>query len=201
MLTKINRKNCLEKYKIFPQRNDYREKYFYPETFSYDIITINSKSARGHAKAIAIEFTKLIKDIGFESLIFLGDIKIPWRYQFNDYKRVIEALQFLNDNKVDEKFNGALQIDLLLLPTFVKHLFWLTRCNASLPYFYFIDEGENIMGHLCKYGNFHINTLNEHTYLLLEDKLSQSKFSFLDINNCYNQFSIRSAISGRKIII
>jgi len=201
MLTKINRKNCLEKYKIFPQRNDYREKYFYPETFSYDIITINSKSARGHAKAIAIEFTKLIKDIGFESLIFLGDTKIPWRYQLNDYKPVIEALQFLEDNKVGEKFNGALQVDLLLLPTFLIHLFWLTRCNASLPYFYFIDERENIMGNFCKYGNIHINTLNENTYILLEDKLSQSEFSFLEGNNCYNQFSKTSAISGRKIII
>jgi hypothetical protein len=204
MLTKIKREDCLNQYKIFPLRSyDFErdeENDFYPEVFKSYVLTLPSKTFKGHVKALGIEITRLIKAIDGDRLIFLGDTETPWLYQYNDYKPTKEAQEYLRANKVGNRFSGAIQVDTSELPTFIKHLAWLTRCNATLPYFHFVDSEQNILGNICKYGNLHLDTLNENSNKLVRIFLADSKFKYGDKNSCYNWFSKSSAIRGRQTI-
>ncbi|HMU47856.1 MAG TPA: hypothetical protein PKC72_15905 [Chitinophagaceae bacterium] len=205
MLIKINRQDCLKKYPSFPLRSyNYdkgEEKFYYPKVFKSHILTLFSKSFKGHIGHLGTELLKLMKQLGYDNLIFLGDIELPWLHQSNDYKPAKEAQQYLVDKKIGKRFDGALQVDKSELASFIKHLSWLTRCNASLPYFHFIDEGQNIIGNICKYGNLHIDTLNEVTDISLSIAITKGDFKFLNGNNCFNQFGKTSVISGRRIIV
>lgn len=205
MLTKIKRQDCLGQHRIFPLRyydNDKdEEEFFYPKVFKSYILTLPSKSFRGHVKALGIELTKLTIALRSDTLIVLGDTETPWLYQDNDYKPAKEAQDYLSNNKVGKRFNGALQADTSELPTFTKHLTWLTRCNAALPYFHFTDPEENIIGSICKYGNLHLDTLNEQADKVLKSFMDSSKFDYGDKNSCYNWFSKTSAISARQTIV
>lgn len=177
------------------------EKFYYPKVFKSHILTLFSKSFKGHIGHLGTELLKLMKQLGYDNLIFLGDIELPWLHQSNDYKPAKEAQQYLVDKKIGKRFDGALQVDKSELASFIKHLSWLTRCNASLPYFHFIDEGQNIIGNICKYGNLHIDTLNEVTDISLSIAITKGDFKFLNGNNCFNQFGKTSVISGRRIIV
>ena len=81
MLSKINRKDCLNEYKVFPQRsyNDVsdKEEFFYPKIFKSYILTLPSKSFKGHTKMLGIEIVSLLKHLHEDTLIFLGDIETP----------------------------------------------------------------------------------------------------------------------------
>jgi hypothetical protein len=205
MITKIKRQDCLDQFPSFPLRTyDYdkdEEECFYPKIYKSYILTLSSKSFKAHVKALSIEVTKLIKALHTVRLIFLGDTETPWLYQDNDYKMVKEAQEYLAGKKIGKRFNGALLVDNLELHTFMKHLAWLIRCNAAIPYFYFIDEGQNIVGSICKYGNLHLDTLNEQTDNSIKSILDNSKFEYGDNNSCYNWFGKTNAISGRRTVV
>ena len=160
-----------------------------------------SKSFKGHITQLGIELLKLTNQLNYDNLVFLGDTELAWLHQDNDYKPAKEAQQYLVDNKIGKRFNGALQIDNSELLAFVKHLSWLTRCNASLPYFHFTDKGQNIIGNICKFGNLHLDTLNEATDKSIRAFVDESRFIYLDSNNCFNQFGKTSSIVGRRIIV
>ena len=205
MLTKIRRQDCLDQYQTFPLRgydyNNDEETFFYPKVFKSYILTLPSKSFKGHVKALGIEINKLATAHQFDTLLFLGDTEIPWLYQNNDYKPVKEAQEYLTGKKIGKRFNGALQVETSDLPTFIKHRAWLTRCNASLPYFHFIDKGQNIVGSICKYGNLHLDTMNEQADKAFKLLVDSSKFEYGDKNSCYNWFGKTSAISGRRTVV
>jgi len=204
MLSRIERQDCLEKYQTFPLRSyDYvkdEEEFFYPDIFKRYILTLPSKTFKGHVKALGIELTKLTVALHSDTLIFLGDTEIPWLYQDNDYKPVRVAQLYLADKKIGKRFNGALQLDTTELPTFTQHLAWLIRCNAALPYFHFTDQQQNIIGSICKYGNLHLNTLNEQSDTIFKSFVDISKFNYGDKNSCHNWFSKTNAIAGRQSI-
>ncbi|MEO6149559.1 MAG: hypothetical protein ABIP28_05335 [Mucilaginibacter sp.] len=201
MIKKISRKQFLSDFPEFPQTNYWGDELTHPEVYDNYIITLQSKSAKGHAKLLGIELTKLITSFKTEALLFLGETKTPWLYQSNDYKPVKESLEYLSANKVSKSFNGALKVDLNDLPEFMKHFFWLVRCNASLPYFNFSDVGFNIVGSICQYGNLHLSILNEETDKVFENAILHTKFEMLDGNNCYEPFSKSGAISNRQIVV
>lgn len=188
MVTKIDRKTCFEIYTIFPVRipetRTEEEKFFYPEIFNSYILTVPSKSFKGHIKILASELTKLAEALSASSLIFHGDIETPWLNQDNNYSPAKKAQDYLKSQKIGKRFNGALQVDYVELPTFVVHLSWLTRCNASLPYFYFTDPGQNILGQICQYGNLHLDTLNEQSDQILKYLVENNKFEFGDERSC-----------------
>ncbi|NEU77407.1 hypothetical protein PI95_034325 [Hassallia byssoidea VB512170] len=203
MLIKINRQEAISKYPKLPLRayNSEKEDYdfFYPETFTGYVLTLPSKSFKGHIKLLGKEIADLTTHLGFNKLIFLGDLTIPWLYLDHNFKQAKEALQFLADNKIGRRFTGALQVDTDQLPTFVKHLSWLVRTNAILPYVHFIDPGQNVIGTICQYGNLHIYTVNKKANKLLEKLIDQSKFECLTELTCDNKFSKISAIKGRQL--
>lgn len=202
MLTKIRRQDCLTQFQTFPLRSYNREKdeeeFYYPKVYKSYILTLPSKSFKGHVTALGQEVVKLAKAFQSDTLVFLGDTELPWLNQSNNYKPAKEAQEYLTGKKIGKRFNGALQVDTSELPIFVKHLAWLTRCNAALPYFHFINEQQSIVGNICQYGSLHLETLNELSDKLLYAFVEASKFELGSENSCGNWSGKTSAISGRQ---
>jgi hypothetical protein len=135
-IAKIKRPDCLEAYSNFPQADYEKEVFFYPKAICSYTLILYSKSARGHAKNLSVELSKLIGTMGMDRLIFLGDAKRAWRYQDNPYPAVQQAMAYLEENGVGKRFDGGLEVGIDRLPVFLMHFFWLVRCNAALPYFH-----------------------------------------------------------------
>ena len=90
----------------------------------------SKKIATDYLDEIGQVLTELTKRFGH--LLILGDWNTPWLYQKNDYPPVQMAIDYLSQ-RFDEKFNGGFKLDSNEITEFIPHLFWLTRCNASLP--------------------------------------------------------------------
>ena len=202
MHIKISRKKCLHEYPVFPTRKyDYvkdEDVLFYPKSCSTQVLTLVSKTFKGHVTALAKELSRLVDYLGMENLIFLGDTTMPWLRQINDYKPVKKAQQYLRDSEIGDRFNGGLIVEKKALPVFIKHLCWLTRCNSALPYIHFTDQGMNFIVNICQYGNLHISSLNEQMSQRIEATLSETSFQVLRNGGCFNQFSKTGAIRGRS---
>jgi hypothetical protein len=201
MLTKISRKETLENYPKFPQSNNLTEEFIYPKVHSTFILTLQAKSVRGHTKKLSIELKRLCKILDFSNLLFLGDTKTAWLYQDNDYKPAKGAYNFLVDNNISKRFNGGLKVGWAKLDTFFYHFIWLTRSNASLPYFYFSDEKQNFLGHICQYGNLHVDILDKKITVHLNQAIAKTSFEYFKETHCYNQFSNFNRLSGRKTVV
>jgi hypothetical protein len=201
MIGKIQRNQFILDNPDFPQTNYRTDKHTYPETYDNYIFTINSKSAKGHAKLLSVELTKLMKLMNLSKFRFLGDSNIPWLYRDHDYKPVCEALSYLKSNKIAKTFNGALEVDMGSLPEFLKNLYWLVRGNGIVNYVYFSDANKNIMVSLCKYGSVHFSTLNGEIDEVFEKEVEKTKFRFISDGNCRDPFSKTSAIKYRRLAI
>jgi len=205
MLTKINRQTSINQYPVFPLRTYNAKKeeddFSYPKTFSSYVLTLPSKSWKGHIKLLGAAVADLTKQFGADTLIFLGDSDIPWLYGSHDFKQAKEALQYLFDKKIGKKFNGAIQVELAALPVFIQHLTWLVRTNAISSYVHFIDPQQNILGTICQYGNLHLYALNKKVTPRLKELISRSIFQYVKDEICVEKFSVAGVIKGRQMTI
>jgi hypothetical protein len=205
MLIKINRQDCIHQFPKLPLReyNPKEEEYdfYFPGTVAGYNLTVASKSFRGHVKLLGTALTNLTTELGFDKLIFLGDLDLAWLYRNHDFKPAKEGLKYLTDNKIGKRFNGGLQVDTTELPTFIEHLAWLVRSNAILQTVHFTDPKQHIIGSICQYGNLHIYTTNKKADNLFPERIATSRLEYLPDNICYNKFSKSSAIKGRQITL
>ena len=196
----IKRKDCLAQYPLFPISDNEREEFFYPKTCKNYILTVTAKTLNGHVKQLGKNIAALARNTNATSLVFLGDYKRAWRYQENDYKHARAALQYLEDNGIGKRFNGGIEVSAIELPEFCKHLFWLQRCNAALPCFYFTNKAQNFVAHICRYGNLHIGILNKTAEGPISEMIQEAIFADMHGNRCVNAYAISSAIKGRQTI-
>ncbi len=203
MIIKIDRQKAIDKFPAFPLRHydpkEDEDVFNYPKVFANYVLTLPSKSYKGHIKLIGKELVNLIKGLGYDHLVFLGDDNTAWLRRLHTYEIFQESLQYLADNKIGRRFNGALQVDTTEIPVFIKHLAWLVRTNGILPYIHFIDPGQNIIAEICQYGNLHFSTKNKKADRLFHDLISGSTFEFLTESGCTNRFSKSSRIKGRTL--
>ncbi|MGB4775450.1 MAG: hypothetical protein WBP45_09780 [Daejeonella sp.] len=203
MLIKIDRQEAITKFPILPLRHYDSKKdedlFQSPKVFANYVLTLPSKSYRGLQKLLGTQLTFLVKNFGYDQLIFLGDIDIPWLKRVDTYESFQDALQYLVDKKIGKRFNGALQVDTDELQTFIKNLSWLVRTNGIVQYVHFTDPGQNFVGNICQYGNVHVSTKNKTADKYFKDIVSKSQFTYLADTNCTNKFSKSSAIKGRTI--
>jgi hypothetical protein len=174
MLKRLSRRTCLKKYPLFPKSSPRVNRFFFPEIVGNYVITISAKTETAHIKMLAIEICKLLHNIGIDSILCLGDYPLPWRYQAHNHKPVVKALDYLIKNGIAETFDGAIEVSIQELPEFLVHLYWLQRCCATLPDFHFMDKGQSIVGHICKYGNLHLGIINEETASTIAKQLKNT---------------------------
>jgi hypothetical protein len=193
MLKKIGRKIFLEKYPNITHGNAYRDKFVVPEVYDSYILYANSGSTTGLCSGVSTGLTKLMQLLCYDRVYFLGDTTTPWLFRDHDYTPVNRGLTYLANNKISKSFNGAIEVDIQSLTQFMKHLFWLVRCNGIVTYVQFIDPGFNIMGSICQYGNIHFSTVNEEVDEAFNNELPQTGLHILEGNNCGGE-----RIYGRK---
>lgn len=190
MINTLKRQDAIEKYPILPLRvynpkKDEDDIYF-PKVYANYVLTLSAKSYNGYLKLIGTELRDLAAQLNADSLIFLGDIDLPWRYRDDDYKPAKEALEYLADNKIGKRFRGAIEVTKSELPTFMKHLAWLVSRNAVLPYVHFTDPEQTFMGSICQYGSLHISTKNKKTDTLFRRLIAKSIFRYIKSGICDN---------------
>jgi hypothetical protein len=204
MISKLNRQECIDKFPILPlsvyneEENDFDD--FFPDTFASYILTVSGKSLKGHISILAKSLKTLANCMDCTELICLGDSKTPWLALDHDYKPAKEALQYLTDNKIGKRFNGALIVNEDDLIVFIKHLAWLVRCNAIAPYVHFTDPGQNVIGSLCQYANLHISTISQKADDTFLNAVERTSLEFLVDGNCQNKYYKTGAIKGRRMI-
>ena len=136
-------------------------------------------------------------ELGETSLVILGVQNIPWLYQENNYKPVKRALQYLEQH-IEKDFNGGFLLSKNEVLEFIPHLFWLVRCNASLPQFYMTFPTAKTAMTICKYGVLHIDFYNQNEKSKILKLLSD--FNFIEIKSCEDPIEF-DLFDGRKISI
>ncbi len=188
MLIKIARQEAIDKFPNLPLRHYDRKEddyvFNYPEVFTNYIFTLPSKSYKGRIKLLGAELVSLVNELGYDNLIFLGDEDTPWLHRLNTYKSFQKSLQYLIDNEIKKRFNGALQVDTTELANFIKNLAWLVSTNGILPYVHFIDPGQNIIGNICQHGNLHISPKNKRADKKIKEAIKKSNFTYLKNTRC-----------------
>ena len=123
MLIKIDRQEAINKFPNLPLRHynpkEDEEVFNYPKVFANYVLTLTSKSYKGHIKLVGTELVSLAKYLGFDNFIFLCDENTAWLRRLNTYENFQESLEYLVDNKLGKRFTGALQVGTTQLPTFM----------------------------------------------------------------------------------
>ena len=132
-------------------------------------------------------------------LTFLMDYSIPWLHQKNQFEPVKKAIDYLREINVTEDFVGGNEADGDELGELGTHLFWIFRCNASLPYCFFTSQTDPFVGYVCQYGNLHLHAYSE----AIKKSLEQFALShrFIKMKDCSQNFSGSSAIEGRELFM
>lgn len=201
MIGKIEHDICRRVYPEFPWVNNRTDNFYFPKVHQSHLLCISSKSAKGHAGNLSRELDKLFRHIDIDHLIFLGEYKRPWRFQDSSYPPVQAALAYLKERKVSKRFNGALDVPRGEWQIFFKHLFWLVRCNAALPIFYFMDSRRTLLGSFCQYGNIHLHSLTIEGEEGIIQALGITVFEDRIGERCYSSFSKTSRISNRTTLL
>lgn len=126
MLIKIGRQEAIHKFPRIPLRHFDSQKdeefFSYPKVFANYILTLPSKSYKGHIKLLGTELVFLANHLECEHFIFLGDVDISWLKRLGTYAIFQDALQYLVDNNIGKSFNGALQVGIAEMPILIQHL-------------------------------------------------------------------------------
>lgn len=117
----------------------------------------------------------------YGDLLILGDWNIPWLSQENDYPPVTRALDFLKQ-KIDKDFNGGFILRPKEILEFIPHLFWLTRCNGSLPQFMMVFGQSRTVVEICKYGTLHLHFYEKEEQDWLLRFFHEEKF--IEVKSC-----------------
>lgn len=184
MLEKISRDFCLIKYRKFPLR-DFNKKtddeiFFYPKIHSHYWLKLELKLEENLIEILSTEIFTLYKNLGVENLIFFGDYNKKWISKFtenrDDYKPLIETVNYFKKHKIANRFNGAVMVNILELNEFIKYFFVLTRCDAAFAYYYFLDEKQNLLGFIHYSGEVRFDTLNKKTNKSFLTEINKTNF-------------------------
>lgn len=155
----------------------------------------SKKNATDYLNEIGQVLAELSKKFG--RLLILGDWNTTWLYQKNEYPPVQTAVKYLS-LRIDENFNGGFALDSGEITEFIPHLFWLTRCNASLPEFMMTFESSNTVYGLCKHGVLHLEYYDSIERKELLKLFSELKFK--QIGRCVDPVDF-DQMDGRQVII
>ena len=209
-LTKMQKafydEEVLQYYKDDNQEQVYLEQFDCLENEEMDypifnkIIGINHSDIETFAIALTEKLIELFQAISATNFIIVSHLKLDFfgnlRNRFNPLKSAYKKLKKIIGNTT---YKEAIKIDIASLPDFVDILFWLTRCDSSIPeYIFLFDEKEQIQINLCKYGNLHITEYHKEQFT--ENKLKVLGWEIIEGQE-YDNFTSDGQIAGRQIKI
>jgi hypothetical protein len=180
IVEKISRSICLVKYRKLPLREYEKEsdEYidYYPKVKSVYWLKLEDDSEKNVSK----EITNLVKKLGIENLIFLGEMDKPWISKSTasriDYKPLVETIEYFKSNKIEKKFNGGVKVGIEELKKFIFYFYTITKCDGGFFDFNFIDENQNLVFYIHYSGEIQIFTLNENSNKHFLNIVADTKF-------------------------
>lgn len=187
MLKKISREDCLKEYPLFPLRHydeDKDEEYFfYPKVISGHWMELHTEYDEELTEKLSKELRNLMTSLGIEYLVFLGDTDQQWlskrALERKDYVPFAIAVRYFLQQQIDPAFNGGVKVSADDLEIFLNHFYTFVRCDASLPYFHFIDNNQQILGTIHYSGQIRIDRFNEHADQAFEKRISNTAFKIV----------------------
>lgn len=143
----------------------------------------------------------LTEQLDWKAVIFLLDYPTPWLNQENDYQPVKKALDYIRQIGVSEDFIGGFKVSGQGLKEITKNLFWIIRCNASLPDCYFSGLSTDFSGSICKYGNIHFNFYSRTDRQEIIRAAQDIGLKQIEGSQCLDSFTETGKIEGRRIIV
>ena len=124
--------------------------FYYPEcNYIYWI-----KLEKDNPQKLITEFIKLLDLFEFKKFIFLGSINKPWISKITkkrkDYKPLIKTLKYFSYIKVNNKFNGGIEIDKDYIKDFLKNFVQTEPGDI-------IEKNSGKIINWCKYKYFNSN--------------------------------------------
>jgi len=184
MIEKSSRSDCLSKYPIFPLRHydqdREEEDFFYPNVISGQWLELSYQNDEGLTLLLAKELTSFFCSFGIKSLIFLGDTEQTWvtknGLSRKDYPTLLQAVRYFLEHKIDNNFNGGVRVSIDALQTFLIHFYSMIRCDASLPYFHFIDNDQQLLCTIHYSGQVRIDRFTDAANKLFEALILRTGF-------------------------
>ena len=179
-IKKIKRDIFLIKYRKLPlleyEKETDSDIFYYPEcNYIYWI-----KLEKDNPQKLITEFIKLLDLFEFKKFIFLGSINKPWISKITkkrkDYKPLIKTLKYFSYIKVNNKFNGGIEIQFEKLKEFLPHFYRITEADSGFFDYYFTDLNQNLIFYIHYSGEIKILSLNEKINKKLLKVIKKTKF-------------------------
>ena len=160
---------------------------------------INHSVLETFPKKLSERINSLFDFLNVEQFIIISHLKLDlFGNTEHDYDKVKNAYEQLKKMIVSESYKEAILADRKDLPKLIDILFWLERCDGSIPeYIFWFDTNERFCFHLCKYGKIHFIDFTNGD-LISKEKLAELEFEILE-GSCSEQFTEENKIENRKI--
>jgi hypothetical protein len=187
-----------ERLQIFNREKDNTDTASIEENYTATLVyNFPYAPIENYAENLAKGLVMLAERLNWESTIFLLVYPTPWFSQENDHEPVKKAFDYLRKIGVTDIFNGGFKANGKGLEELLKHLFWITRCNASLPHCFFSGIKKDLIGSICQYGNIHLHFYSAAEFA--KTKIASVDLGLIEIKRCFENFSENGAIQGRRL--
>lgn len=169
-----------------------------PTTFS-QILSPNLTQLEGFTDILTQKLDGLLSTLDVEELILMPYLRLDlFGNRNNDHPLLVAAYKKLETLLHTNTWLEAVCIPRKDMGEIIAALFWMIRCDPSLPeYIFLFDANEKLEFFLCRYGNIHLTELGEQK---LHPQLLPSLGWQLIEGPETDPFSEDGVIEGRELI-
>ena len=124
--------------------------------------------------------------MNLKTFIFLDAKNKSWiskeTQKIKDYKPLIKTVEYFKSLKIDNKFNGGIEIEFEELSNFLPHFCKITSVDSGFFDYHFTDINQNIIFYIHYSGEIQLLILNQKYNIKFLQVIKQTKFidSFRD---------------------
>jgi hypothetical protein len=190
-----------EAFEEYQKRRDYLETISIKEKHRGGIIyNFQKDRIDKYVENLAESISALSNKLQWKSVLFLLDYPTPWLHQDNDYEPVKNSLNFITGLGVDKHFIGGFKADGNELTELTRNLFWIIRCNASLPICYFSGVNTDFIGNICEYGSIHFHFYSDKASSEIKKAAADIGMIEVEDGRCIEDLSEMGTIKGQEIV-
>ena len=179
-IKRIERAVCLIKFRKLPliayDKETDAEVYYFPKHKALYSIELEKTSA----DILAKQLIKLFELLNFKTFIFLNAKNNPWiskqTEKRTDSKPLITTINYFKSLKINNKFNGGVQIDCENLNEFLPHFYRITQCDGGFFDYHFTDINQNIIFYIHYSGKVRVLCLNKKSDTKFLEIIKQTPF-------------------------
>ncbi|MCC6548922.1 MAG: hypothetical protein IT279_02515 [Ignavibacteriaceae bacterium] len=134
-----------------------------PETFESLILAHGSRSLNHYPSAVARSFSRLMEMLQINEYFMIAHLPHQLLAKSKmSYPPLAKAYKRLSAISPSDSRQHAFLIRNELSAEVIKSLFWIHRCDQSVPeYVFFAPKDDSFVMSLCKYGNIHFEAFTQ----------------------------------------